>query len=681
MGLALVLFSSSVKVERSSSSPSLLRPVDSGKGPTAFLLCAVQAHIHSELTLAAAGCAAVAVWLAATALYVTQCSRPLCYLVLCTFDFWMLSFWIAVSALCSVRQYGITGYEDPPTIQSMVVVPHVLWIVVSQLFVLFVDACPTLSRRSKVVLCLATAILNAYRYIDWFIAVRTDAAMASATLSLVTFDLHLATAAQSAGTALFAYSLRLAFRYLGRTLDLALIDFPVNMVPHHKMEGEGIWGGAAEGASRDSPGPRDAPSGYSTMPRNAPSLENSKAQTDECLETESPRPPNAKALRVRPSSLLQTDGRIRLHVEGALPCSSSRAAEIERSIVEEARGSSSRAATFVLHNCTSFDLDRRTFYPTEYLRTFSPKPLIPWVAAFRSLNSRHWARLCLVCVGAGAVAQLLVGMLIDSYVLMSATQSFLLTIAVIQLCFGVSTRMVRYVVGTLDFWYVITVFTSEIIAGVYLYSTVYNTALVVVHTLMVASSALFIATIDCIALASFDRTIKGLCGLMIGAYTLVDMVILTPAAVRAHPDTYNHSIDLYLTVLNPGSIAELAGFATFLLFIRVASRTLLMKSHFVFFQFGAREEEVPSSDAVVVAATSKMRFSMTMRPESVPSTLTTFVGAGSLPLQTMWGSPTAGGPGRHDGNPPYLWSPTESSADGSKRSLMPPSFRDIEGVT
>jgi hypothetical protein len=63
---------------------------------------------------------------------------------------------------------------------------------------------------------------------------------------------------------------------------------------------------------------------------------------------------------------------------------------------------------------------------------------------------------------------------------------------------------------------------------------------------------------------------------------------------------FNQSIDLRIAVVSPGSVALLANVACFLVFLRVAGRTLWMGSRMVFIQFGAKEETLSVSDAAVM---------------------------------------------------------------------------------
>ena len=515
---------------------------------------------------------AVALVSASTLILFSQFSIPLLILVLRTYDFWLLVFWIVISALCSLQRHV---YNGVPLTASRISAAS---LVVSQIVVLLLDAFPALPRKWKGCISLLNATFNGYRYAMWYFDARGSGLTSKAVVDLGTFDLHLATAGQAAGWALLAYNLRLAVRSLVKKLDLALIDFAVNVVSQQ------------EDLSAAEPPVTAASSENDSM------LHETKFAAVKRISAGFLQHNSFSNKSTRSTSSTAGDSNfVTVHISGSFPVDESALVSTTAELQKLCATVGAQLSFFPHLEVTMFDSDRRTFVPTTHMMTFSPKPLIAIPQIYLGLCSVWWPRIVVCCVAFGAVLMLLVDVLDKSnYIGIAAVQSFLFTIAVTQLLFGVSVAMVRHAVFTLDFWYVAVVFGSQVIAKGYVYANAYDTSLAVVHILLVSSTALFVATIDCLSIPSFDLVIKGICGLVLGAYCILDLVYTTPAAIRAKPELYDKTIDMWIFVLSPGSMAQLASFACFLCFVRISARTLWMRSTLVFLQLGAVEEKLDS---------------------------------------------------------------------------------------
>jgi hypothetical protein len=558
-----------------------------------FLLLVVQESFPSQQQigdpLSLVICVAALLAVAVQTTYVLSCSRQLMILVLRTFDFWMLQFWIIVTIVCNVK-YTTIRFPDATRAMGLC---EGLGLLLSLEATLMLDAFPPLPRKWKGALYMIMAGFNFYRYVHWFVSVRVDAATAAASIDFGSFELHLATAGQSAGAALIAYYSRLGMRALWKKLDLQLVDFPVNMVPHLDEE-------AARRAKR------------ARQRRNAAAVGASKPnlhlQTDPPVKNSvvipAPEPKHHGARYVGKASSMQwaNSERVWLHVQGSLPCRHEHVSSTCRKLQEAGAAIGGKISFAVVDDGNNaFDCDRRTFEPHCFMLSFSPRPLIPIPVVFRGLSTRSWVNMSMMCVVLGSIVMFLINVFdSDNFILMSAVQSYLFSIAVIELLCGVSVDMVRHALFTLDFWYVLVVFASQIFSGVVIYSSSYNIALAVLHTAMVFSTCLFISTMDCIVLTQFNGRVKGIIGTTLALYCLVDAAWVTPNAVNAKPGVYNKCLDLYVSMLSPGSIAILANVACFLVFCRVAGRTLWMGSRLVFMQFGAKEEFLHESDVALM---------------------------------------------------------------------------------
>jgi hypothetical protein len=536
-----------------------------------------------------------------TSVLMTQFSLPLLILVSRTYDFWLLVFWIVVSTLCSLQHNeNISG---APKLASRI---GAFSIALSQVAVLLLDALPGLPRHLKGAIYVVNAAFNAYRYLSWYILARGNDTTAAAVVDLGTFNLHLATAGQASGGALLAFNLRLAVRSLLKKLDLALVDFAVNSVPsglqHDGEDNAGRIDDDHEANGEEERGHDDVEEGNTRSP-SADMLEQRRRFSPRGAEKQLQLASfSSSGKDVRSFSGLSSPSHHLVpmsivNISGSFPVSErdlvSKTAELQRLFAAHFV----KICFFPHLEVTMFDSDRRTFLPRSHMLTFAPTPLIASTRVFLGLSSVWWPRIVVCCVTFGAVLMLLVDVIDKgNYIGMAAVQSFLFTIAVTQLLFGISVDMVRHVVLTLDFWYVMAVFASQVVAKGYVYAHSYNTSLAVVHILMVSSTAVFVATIDCISIPSFDRTIKGICGLVLGLYCILDLLFTTPAAIRAKKELYSKNVDVWIFLLSPGSMAQLASFACFLLFVRMTARTLWMRSTLVFLQIGAVEETAAEED-------------------------------------------------------------------------------------
>ncbi|CUG92313.1 transmembrane protein, putative [Bodo saltans] len=569
-----------------------------------FLLLLVQESVPSQQQLgdplSLLICVVAFLVLLVQTTYLLSCSRQLLMLVLRCFDFWMLQFWIIVTIVCNVK-YTTIRYPDATRAMGLC---EGLGLLLSLEATLILDAFPPLPRKWKGALYMILAGFNLYRYIHWFVSVRVDEATAAASIDFGSFELHLATAGQSAGAALVAYYSRLGVRALWRKLDLQLVDFPVNMVPHLDEE-------AARRAKRARQKRNAAAVGAPSKPNLHGAHEDDDQPgtlVNDSVVIATPRPhksqQGSKYLKKESSMQWANSERVWLHVQGSLPCRHEHVSGTCRRLQETVATIGGKISFAVVDDGNNaFDCDRRTFEPHCFMLSFSPKPLVPFPIVFRGLSTKNWVNMSMSCVVLGSIVMFLINVFdSNNFILMSAVQSYLFSIAVIELLCGVSIDMVKHALFTLDFWYVLVVFASQIFSGVVIYSSSYNIALAVLHTAMVFSTCLFISTMDCIVLTQFNGRVKGIIGTTLALYCLVDAAWVTPTAVNAKPGIYNKSLNLYISMLSPGSIAILANVACFLVFCRVAGRTLWMGSRLVFMQFGAKEEILHESDAALMTS-------------------------------------------------------------------------------
>ncbi|CUG63172.1 transmembrane protein, putative [Bodo saltans] len=643
-------------------------------------------------------------------IYAMYLSRPIVKLVLLTFDFYLVLFWIAVSTL--VRVY----HTDDATTTQRFGFSDDSTFVCTQLFALLLDAYPPISRRNKGFLFALNATYHLYTYIVWtyngyangvdsfgvtkiitatfptvLLGQTTAATLVAFSLDFPTtarssarscllsywthtlpsvaetkaFCLHLmrritytptlcgrtmamrmesdsfgvtkiitatfptVLLGQTTAATLVAFSSRLAFRCWFRSLDLAVVDFATNVVPHVRFEDDTIRSPVANLGSGNVSSSSGGGSGFRTrsmeevndvLLAGAPKfVEESSSLANFGRASHVPdelrrATRNSSSSRIfRDSSRRLSAGRVSrshisanamvtLHVDGSMPCASQAAADIAAAKVDQLLAPlDGKLDTYLVEASCAFSPDRRTFLPESYMISYSPMPLIAWAWAFRVVCKWWLPYVVMVsCTAAAALLALLLNKQMDESTLWAQIVVRLIPMLemLMIMMFGMSRALARDALKTLDFWYVLIAFTAQNAATAYVYVHTDVPEVAFMHSLLTSTLALFFAFMDCFISTSFRPFHKGFIGVIMAVYTIHDLFIASPTAFQEK--SYVKRVDLGFMVFSAGSMTMLSSLSLLILYLKIAVRTLLLGSSLIFFQIGAKEEVVGEESFVDV---------------------------------------------------------------------------------
>lgn len=537
-------------------------------------------------------------------MYGLYLSRPILKLVLLTFDFYLVLFWIAVSTL--VRVF----HTDDDVAKAKFRFSDDATFVITQVFLLLLDACPPISRRSKGLLFSINAVYHMYSYGMWTYDGYVHGIDAFGTTKIVTAEFPTILLGQTSTATLIAFNFRLAFRCWFKHLDLAVIDFATNVVPHVRFEDDTIRSPTVMlRSATNSSHSINEDDANQVMLAGAPKFVEESAslanfgrwtsQVPESLRRATRNSSSRSHFRDSATRLadIAAGGRggnttITLHVDGSMPCASQAAAdELATRLDQLLSPFNGTLDTYLVEASCAFSPDRRTFLPASYMISYSPVPVLPWAFAFRIVCKWWFPYLVMVTCGAGVftMAFELNSNLTRSTLWAQCLVRIIPTVEIFMvMLFGVSRALARDALKTLDFWYVIIAFSAQNAATAYEYVHTDVPEVAFVHSVLVAFLGLFVAFMDCFISTSFRPFHKGLIGLLMAMYTIHDLFIAGP------PDNVKASaaarVDLGFTVFSAGSMTKLSSLSLLILYLKIAVRTLLMGSSLIFFQIGAKEE-------------------------------------------------------------------------------------------
>jgi hypothetical protein len=546
-------------------------------------------------------------------IYALYLSRPIVKLVLLTYDFYLVLFWIAVST--TVRVY----HTDDTATTNRFRFSDETTFVCTQLFALLLDAYPPISRRNKGWLFALNAVYHFYTYVLWTYYGYVKGVDSYGVTSIATADFPTVLLGQTTSATLVAFSSRLAFRCWFRSLDLAVVDFATNVVPHVRFEDDTIRSPVSQLGSLNSGS--GSGSGFRTrsmeevndvLLAGAPkfveessSLANFGRATHVPDELRRATRSSSSSRVFRDSSRRLSAGRVSrthisasamvtLHVDGSMPCVSQAAADIAAAKVDQLLAPlDGKLDTYLVEASCAFSPDRRTFLPESYMISYSPMPLIPWAWAFRVVCKWWFPYLVMTSsiVSAGLLAFLLNKQMNKSTLWAQVVVRLIPMLEMLMIMmFGMSKALARDALKTLDFWYVLIAFTAQNAATSYVYVHTDVPEVAFMHSILTSTLALFFAFMDCFISTSFRPLHKGLIGVVMAVYTVHDLFIA--GTTDAEQKSYVKRVDLGFMVFSAGSMTMLSSLSLLILYLKIAVRTLLMGSSLIFFQIGAKEEVV-----------------------------------------------------------------------------------------
>lgn len=557
-----------------------------------------------------------------TVLWAIHLSRPLLVLLIQTFDFWLVMAWSSLACYC------ITHNSDRS--DQFAVIEACLFFAV-QLVVLLFDAYSVPSRVEKTILYLLNCS-NIFRYlVQWSIYFYT-----STNFRIVNFlggDVPLAMIGHATFLALLSFHLRFAYRCWYRKLDMVVLEFPANIVPHAVFlddNGEAADEGVTSPQvmvskslatfTRESvvqkikeSEERRRSTYLQDVSVNSKQDQTKQDQSDESFEGDSDDHSDERR-HAQPDPTTRRDDdnhHVVLHVDGAIPL-------LHPEIEEELMLSSIEAAispggvmeSHSIENSYAFTDYCRTLLPVVYMLSYSPTPMWRWRRAYEyaASNPRFpWLLLGFLALTIVCEAVIRFSGCGSSWIWVLVLMRLLwVTYLLIHLMCFVSQSLAKAALKTLDFWYVIFIFGLENASWMILRSKgTYNDATTTivyigVTGLMSSLLSLYFAFLDCISVPTFTPTFKGVCGF---AMLLFEMEALLSSEFGKDPERYTTSsesiVDLYVTVVStPGW--RFYYLALIILFLKVAVRTLWMKTSLVFLQLGVVEERFGQNAALQI---------------------------------------------------------------------------------
>lgn len=546
-------------------------------------------------------------------------SRPTVKLLLATYDYWLMMFWLGVSVYCRTQH---SQYDDDKT--EFLGSDDVSF-AFTQLCLINLDAFPEMPRKVKGAAYVINAMLHLYTYIDWWMAVYTGHELSHVVVHVFGRAFPLALVAQAGAAALAVFSTRIAMRLLYRKLDFGVVDFALNIVPHQRFRAEKN----ADAAKRLNASSSDDDDVYQASPKfNDPSMslanfhhEQQQPSSEFMRRKSTPRfgkrrsssePPSnefssndsitgggAKSLR-NALSTRSSGGSdkprpaaadVTLHVDGSLPLEEGDNSEAMVATIIEALQPDGVLDSYTTEVSCAFSKDRRTFLPAAFMFSYSPRPLLPFPRVF-DVMSRWWYppafMSCMVATGVVLSLYLNNHLNPSTYPAQIAVRCAWIVFIALHLAFGVSIALARAALHTLDFWYVLVSFTAQNVASSYFYAFLGATPVAITHAVLMSFLGLYFAFVDCIALPSFTPFVKGVVGVVMALYTIYDLLFQHPT--EREEVVYGQTMDLRFTVMTSSALTQLSGLSLLTLYLKIAAKTLWMKSSLVYFQVGAVEE-------------------------------------------------------------------------------------------
>lgn len=580
----------------------------------AAVFYAAAGRLDASVPLLAVSWCVASLQIVFVALWVLHLSRPICKLLLLTYDFWLMVFWVALSSW--TRGYHSQARDD----KKQYLFANDVSFTVVQGCILFLDAFPSISRRNKGIIYACNAVLHLYTYAEWFVEVYTGSALRTVTVSLFGQSFPLVLLAQTTAMALMAFNVRLVMRCWLKRLDLAVVDFAVNVVPHQVIdticqlpsdESDADVSEEGSGNFRSRDGSLNAPLRRSETDFIAFSASPKLAETSASLRsfgqssTSHPDSLRRMARQQRSQDDLERRGSldkvttahpsrdtlVTMHVDGSLPCAENEEEVMLEALRQSVAPDGAVDAHIVEHSCT-FSSDRRTFLPVSYMKSYSPLPLIAWPAAYLVLSHRLAPLAALCCmVVVVAVLALFLNSHLHEYLWAHVTvRAVAVAFELSYMLFGMSHALARDAIKTLDFWFVIASFLMQTIATTYVYTHLNAPVVAGAHAVLLMTTAMFLAFIDSVASSILKPHVKGIVGLLMALYAVYTLFFFQEDVVDG--GVYYSTIELRITVISPTSMSQISSLSLILLFVKVAARTLWMKSSLVFFQLGAVEEVI-----------------------------------------------------------------------------------------
>ena len=244
-----------------------------------------------------------------------------------------------------------------------------------------------------------------------------------------------------------------------------------------------------------------------------------------------------------------------------------------------------------------FNPSLRTFVPSRHMLGFSGKPLIPIRKLHVILCGEAWAYCVVVATVVSFISMSLCQMLRNDEATFVASRLPLSAVMLTHVVFGASRSLLRHCCKTLDLWFSVSIFATNIACNWYLHSHDLGLLSGVTSVVFVLCLCLFTIASDATTLCGFDRKKKGACFFLWFGNTIWHFI------------TFNEPVqpvDLGITVLSFTDVYRLNLFVMSLMFARFTVRSLLMKSELVCTQFGALEElelmDIPSAGAINASA-------------------------------------------------------------------------------
>lgn len=163
-------------------------------------------------------------------LWFMHLSRPITRMLLFSIEWWTLIFWLTLGSYCRATA-ALTSLNA-----RELMIADVVSFTAIQLGLLLLDGYSPIQRKWKGIAYAANFVLHVYTYFRWWYDVFSTDRLSEQMVPWFRGEVPMPVLAQSAAFAVAAYHLRLAIRTLKKRLDLAIVDFPVNVVPHQQRQ-------------------------------------------------------------------------------------------------------------------------------------------------------------------------------------------------------------------------------------------------------------------------------------------------------------------------------------------------------------------------------------------------------------------------------------------------------------